>query len=181
VSIPRRRQALRQLAFPYSASGAANTQLAVLGTTFFAGLGSSSKVFGPQSGSATFDITFTAGESAVGFDAFPGPFAGNIAISLFSPSNDLLGTSTISGSVGPNFFGVVSTTDLIGRVSLAAPSLRVIDNLAFGTVAVPEPSSLLLFAGGGRLLVGCGVLRSCDIAAGLEEIHQCAPTSHETP
>lgn len=143
----------------YSASGAANTQLIVLPA--IGALGNSSKVFGPQTSSATFDITFTAGESAVGFDAFPGPVAGNITISLFSPSNDLLGTSTILGNVGANFFGVVSTTDLIGRVNIASviggPGTggELIDNLAFATTApVPEPSSLLQSAGGLAIIVG---------------------------
>jgi PEP-CTERM motif len=148
----------------YSASGAANTQLNVLGPGFGGGLpgatnGNSSKIFGPNNSLATLDVTFSAGVSAVGFDAFPGPLAGNIAISLFSPSNDLFGTSLIPGNVGANFFGVVSTAGLIGRVNVAGQSavpFEAIDNLAFGTatVPVPEPSSLLLSAGGLAIIVG---------------------------
>ena len=127
----------------------------------------SSKIFGPNNSLATLNVTFTTGVSAVGFDAFPGPLPGNIAISLFDPSNDLLGRSIIPASVGANFFGVVSTTGLIGRVNIEGQTelapFEAIDNLAFGTTSVPEPSLLLLFAVGLAIIVGLGVLRSCDI------------------
>jgi hypothetical protein len=152
----------------YSASGAANTQLSVLGAGFGGGLpgatlGNASKIFGPNNSLATFDVTFTAGVSAVGFDAYPGPLAGNIAISLFGPSNDLFGTSVIPANVGANFFGVVSTTGLIGRVNVEGQSFvpfEAIDNLAFGTTApVPELSSLLLSAGGLAIIAGLRSLK----------------------
>jgi hypothetical protein len=139
----------------YSASGT-NTNLAVLGAQF-GGQGNSSKILGPQNSLATLNVTFTAGVSAVGFDAFPGPLAGNIVISLFSPNNDSLGTSVVSANVGANFVGAVSTTDLIGRINIEGQALapfESIDNLAFGTATVPEPSSLLLFAGGLAITVG---------------------------
>jgi PEP-CTERM motif len=144
----------------YGAVGAANTQLGVLGARFGPpqeNWDNSSKVFGPQNSLATLDVTFTTGVSAVGFDAFPGTLPGNIAISLFSLSNDLLGTSSIPAHVGANFFGVVSTTGLIGRVNIEGQSavpFESIDNLAFGTTPVPEPSSLLLFAVGLAIIVG---------------------------
>ena len=129
----------------YSASPAGN--MVVLG----AGVaGNTSKVLGPNAFADTFNLTFTGNVTAVGFDVFPGPTAGNIAISLFSPTDTLLSTFTIFGNVGPNFFGVVSTTSLIGRINIASQSSlpgELIDNLAFGR-QVPEPSSILLVAGG---------------------------------
>jgi hypothetical protein len=116
--------------------------------------GSTSKALGPDFFADTFNLTFTEAVTAAGFDAFPGPTAGNIAISLFSPTDTLLSTFTIFGNVGPNFFGVVSTTSLIGRINIASQSSlpgELIDNFAFGTTVlapVPEPYSILLVAGG---------------------------------
>lgn len=120
--------------------------------------GNGSKVLGPNIFASTFDLTFTSA-NAIGFDVFPGPVAGPIVISLFSPTNVGLGSFTLSGVVGGSFFGVVSTSDLIGRVNIssqAAPGGELVDNLRFGTVsAVPEPSSLLLLAVGGSAIVFC--------------------------
>jgi len=120
-------------------------------------VGNPSKAIGPNVFASTFDLTFTSA-NAIGFDVFPGPVAGPIVISLFSPTNVGLGSFTLSGVVGGSFFGVVSTSDLIGRVNIAsqaAPGGELVDNLRFGTVSVPEPSSLLLLAVGGSAIVFC--------------------------
>jgi hypothetical protein len=119
--------------------------------------GNASKALGPNFFASTFDLTFTSA-NAIGFDVFPGPIAGPIVISLFNPANVSLGSFTLPGVVGGSFFGVVSTSDLVGRVNIASQSSspgELVDNLRFGTVAVPEPSSLLLLAVGGSAIVYC--------------------------
>jgi len=120
-------------------------------------VGNASKVLGPNMFASTFDLTFTSA-NAIGFDVFSGPNAGSIVISLFSPANVGLGTFTLPGVFGGSFFGVVSTSDLVGRVNIASqavPAGELVDNLRFGTVSVPEPSSLLLLAVGGSAIVYC--------------------------
>ena len=114
-----------------------------------------SKVLGPNAFADTFNLTFT-GATAAGFDVFSGPIAGigNILISVFDLNSVSLGTFTVPGVIGGSFFGVLSTTDQIGRINIASLSQEpgeLIDNLAFGAAVptpVPEPSSLFLFAGG---------------------------------
>jgi PEP-CTERM motif len=127
--------------------------MVVIGAGFF-GLGNTSKVLGPTLFASTMNITFTSA-NAVGFDVYPGLATGNILISVFSPAEVSLGSFTIPGVAGGSFFGVVSTTDLIGRVNIASQSAspgEVIDNLRFGTpTTVPEPSSLLLLAAGSAI------------------------------
>jgi hypothetical protein len=137
----------------YSASP--NGEFVVMGAGFD-GIGNTSKVLGPNFFVDSFNINFTGAVTAVGFDVFPGPSAGNIAISLFSPTNALLGMFNVFGNVGANFFGVLSTTSLIGRINIASQASipgELIDNLAFG-VPVPEPSSLFLSAGGLGIMAG---------------------------
>jgi hypothetical protein len=122
--------------------------MAVLGAGF-PGVGNTSKVLGPNAFLDTFNILFSGSPNAVGFDVFPGLIAGNIAISAFSPTDVLLGTFTIPGPIGGTFFGFITEGDVIGQVSVASQSSspgELIDNLAFGTTAVPEPASLTLLA-----------------------------------
>jgi hypothetical protein len=124
------------------------TQMVVLGAGF-PGVGNTSKVIGPNVFADTLDLTFMSA-NAVGFDFYPGLAAGNVAISIFSPANDLLGSFLINAPLGPSFFGVTSDTDFgsIGRINVASQSSspgELIDNVAFGNVStVPEPASLLL-------------------------------------
>jgi hypothetical protein len=117
-------------------------------------IGNTSKVLGPFTpglhDSTSLSLGFT-GVTAVGFDVFPGFGSGNMAIQIFSPTDASLGSYIVPVVFGANFFGVVSTGDLIGRVtieSLGPPSVELIDNLRFGAATVPEPSSLLLLAAG---------------------------------
>ena len=139
--------------------------LAVIAAGFLPPLGNASKVLGPTLFSDTFDISFTAATTAVGFDFFPGPAfpepaAGNVQISVFDPGNVSLGIFTLPAAIAPNFFGVVSTSDLIGRINVMSTvgtmsGGELIDNVAFGNAGatVPEPSSLVLLTGGLAMLL----------------------------
>jgi hypothetical protein len=112
--------------------------------------GNLSKVVGPNLFADMFNLTFGAA-NAVGFDVFPGPFAGTVVISVFSPTSVLLNSFSISASRGPNFFGIVSDAGTIGRINVASQSPspgELIDNLAFGSAVVPEPASYMLLASG---------------------------------
>lgn len=135
----------------YSASP--GPSLVVLGANF-PGVGNTSRVLGPNTFTDTFNLTFT-NANAVGFDVFAGTAAGNVVITVFDPSNFLIGTFTVAAPIGGTFFGVVNTMGLIGRIniaSLASTPGELIDNLAFGTAGttapIPEPATMLLLSTG---------------------------------
>jgi hypothetical protein len=123
--------------------------MVVLGANFD-GVGNTSKVLGPNLFAATFNLSF-AQANAVGFDVYPGPAAGNVQILLFDPSNAQIGLFVIAAPVGATFFGVLSPDGPIGRINVASQASlpgELIDNLAFGNTAVPEPTSLTLLGTG---------------------------------
>ena len=93
-------------------------------------------------------ISFTTANAA-GFDVFPGRTAGDVVISVFGPSALLLGNFTVTAPLSGAFAGVISDADRIGQIMVRgqAPSAPI-DNLAFGTVVVSAPSSLVILAGG---------------------------------
>jgi hypothetical protein len=136
----------------YSVSGGGS--LVVLGAGFPL-LGNTSKLFGPNAFSDTFDLSFTAA-AAVGLDVFPGLSAGNVRLSVFGLGGVLLDSFLIAAPLGGAFFGVISDTDPITGLNVASQSNapgELIDNLAFGAAGetvIPEPSTLLL--------VGLGLL-----------------------
>jgi hypothetical protein len=139
----------------YSASPSG---LLVLISAGFPPVGNASKVLGPSPFVDTFNISFTAATTAVGFDFFPGPAAGNVQISVFDPGSVSLGVFTLNAALGANFFGVVSTGDLIGRINITSMTAlpgELIDNVAFGNAGatVPEPSSLVLLTSGLAMLI----------------------------
>lgn len=136
----------------YASVPASSLDMVVLGAGGAAG--NPSKALGPNQFASTLDILFSGSPTAIGFDFFPGPIAGNVVIAAFSPGNTSLGIFTVPGLVAPNFFGLIST-DAIGRLNIASQSSQpgeLIDNLAFGTSStpapVPEPSTLLLLGSG---------------------------------
>jgi hypothetical protein len=138
----------------YNASGTVQPNLIVLGANV-PGVGNTSRVLGPIRFADTLNLTF-ANANAVGFDVFAGPLAGNVLISVFNPTNVLLGTFTVNAPLGGTFFGVVNTTGNIGRINIASQTNQpgeLIDNLAFGITvapptAVPEPATMILLGTG---------------------------------
>ena len=121
-------------------------QMVVIGPDF-PPLENPSKVLGANFG--TMFISFTTANAA-GFDVFPGRTAGDVVISVFSPSDLLLGSFTVTAPLSGAFAGVISDADRIGRINVSgqAPSAPI-DNLAFGTVVpAPAPSSLAILAAG---------------------------------
>lgn len=127
--------------------------MALIGTAF-PGLNNSTNLLGPNNFGETLSLTFTQANAA-GFDVFASPrVSGDVLISLYNPTNALLGTFTVTAPLTGTFFGVVSNTDSIGRIDIlsqAALPGEVITNLSFGlapTNAVPEPCSLLLSGAG---------------------------------
>ena len=129
--------------------------LTVVGPGLGNRLANSSLIMGSIMGDATLNLVFT-GVTAVGFELFPFPVVENAyEINFFSPSDVALGSFTISslpGEFGYAYFGLLSTNDLIGRVSIHNQSTQFpwefIDNMSFGIPTVPEPSSMLLLAAG---------------------------------
>lgn len=132
----------------YNASGAVQPNLVVLGANF-PGVGNTSKVVGPNAFADSLNLTFAMSDAA-GFDVFPGPAAGTINITVFSPTNIQLGLFAIVAPIGPTFFGVISDSGPIGRINIASTSAspgELIDNLSFGTAVIPEPTSMVLSGG----------------------------------
>jgi hypothetical protein len=127
-------------------------ELVVLGAGF-GPVGNASKVLGPNAFADTFNVLYS-NANAVGFDVFPGLVAGNVTIEVFSTLNVLLGSFMIPAPLGPTFWGVISDSDLIGRINIAsitaagAAGGELIDNHAFGIAQVPEPVALTLLGSG---------------------------------
>ena len=136
----------------YSATGnqPGSGSMAVVGSGF-GGLQNTTKLLGPNTFGDVFNLTFTQA-SAAGFNVFASPVVpGSVSISVYNPANALLGTFAVAAPLTGTFFGVASSTDLIGRIAiLSAPPGEVITNLSFGVAnaAVPEPCSLLLSGAG---------------------------------
>ena len=128
--------------------------MAVIGAGF-PGLRNANNLLGPNVSGDLFDLAFTQANAA-GFDVFPGPQnSGDVLVSVYNPSNALLGTFTVATPLTGTFFGVVSTADFIGHIDLLSQAANypnaAVTNLSFGlapTAAVPEPCSLLLSGAG---------------------------------
>ena len=105
-------------------------------------------------GNGRFDMSFSAYQTAVGFD-----FGGALTIDLYDGTT-LLGSSADFGGVGERFFGGVTTLFGFNRIVVRdwADDRAFIDNMFFGAatqavsdpgpLAVPEPGSLALLSMG---------------------------------
>lgn len=114
------------------------------------------------SGSPQFNgpiaVLFNTDQSGVGFDGGFFDAVGSTGITAFARDGSLLGTVRNTG-LGVEFLGLVANTnspqiagvflDLIGN----EPAGFAIDNLRFGQVNVPEPSTLYLLGVGGLVVV----------------------------
>jgi len=135
--------------------------MALLGAGFIPAIGNTTKVLGPNLFNDSFDITFAAA-TAAGLDLFTGPVVGNVQVSIFGPTNQLLGSSLIAVPTGGIFVGFLSDASLIGHITIAGQSPasgELVDNLAFGVAAaaIPESSTLLLVGIG--LAAGAAISR----------------------
>lgn len=116
---------------------------AVTGTT---------KSVGAGQFSASTNLTFAPGVSAVGTDVFAAPATGPTIAETFEVSvngaSGLLGSTTVSELAGAIAFFGVSSDVPITSITLhdqANNGSTFVDNIAFGTsAAVPEPGSLAL-------------------------------------
>jgi hypothetical protein len=113
------------------------------------------------------DFTFAPGVTAASLDVLSLFGSSDVSISAYDTSDLLLGTFTASGA--PNtgsgeFWGITSSGDTIGSLDITAGSGDYVgaDQVQFGSAgspapAVPEPSSVWLFASG--LVAACGAFR----------------------
>jgi hypothetical protein len=119
----------------------------------------------PSSG---FDILLNPGVTAFALDLFQNSSGGeqtgvpqDYTVDIFGTSGLLGSTTTTVQSGQAGFFGV-SSTELGAITEITVTSVsgfyEVIDNVAFGTAAVPEPSSLAL--------CGLGVVAAAGYARG---------------
>ncbi len=98
----------------------------------------------------TLIISLTSPASAIGFDAYNYGGTG-LSIQVYDTEGGLLGSTTIpAGFPGATFFGVISDSGPIGRVTLdGSGGAEGVDNVAFGLAnAVPEPGTVALLGAG---------------------------------
>lgn len=103
----------------------------------------------PSTSSPQITIDFLGGDvNAFALDLTSNPDGNNVTVTAFSGADDL-GSTVVNNVLGAGtFFGLMSTSGLITSVTLSNGNFFGVDNIAFGTVAVPEPSALALFAAG---------------------------------
>ena len=115
-----------------------------------AGLIGSSKSVGADLFSATTILSFNAGYQAIGLDLFSSNSDDVIDISIFGLSDSFLQLTTASGiNSSLSFFGVISDSDLITKISFDSQNGagEIIDNIIFlNAVSVPEPAGLAIFS-----------------------------------
>ena len=95
-----------------------------------------------------FDITLPAGVKAVGSDIMITStffFGTNGHYTATLSTGDVFTNIFSSGPPMRSFVGFISTTPITSLTLASNPSLAMIDNFAFTSTAVPEPSSFALF------------------------------------
>jgi len=130
--------------------------IAVVGDGF---LGASTKQLGPNFFADDLDIMLSVvgGANAIGMDIFAIIGSGDLDIDVFG-AGGLLGSMTLTFLEGDTQFIGFIANEAITQVLLDGPDdlADLIDNVAFGNTAIPEPGTLVLFGLG---LAGLGYAR----------------------
>lgn len=137
-----------QFAAPLGSGGVAESAVSA-GLDYVGAWGSGDKL--QASLGVEFDIMLPSGVTAVGSDIMITStffFGTSGSYSVMLSTGDVFTNISSSGPPTRSFVGFISTTPISSIRMISNPSLAMIDNFAFNSVAAPEPSSLTLFGAG---------------------------------
>jgi hypothetical protein len=115
----------------------------------FGGVVPSKSVFGNYEGSGLDADFYNGGAFAVGLDLYSYGSSSNRVVDVFGMSG-LLGSFNVNNVAADGTFWGIISTDAIMKIHVGGVSGYTIgfDNIAFGSAAIPEPTSLLLLGTG---------------------------------